>query len=465
MVKQSVLFKRTLVIGIIIIFIGMNVNPSTGIIVEKTTISTIGSRGYIQDLIDNASDGDTIYIPSGIYYESIVIDKSISLIGEDKDTTIIDVGGLGFVCAVYIIADNVSVSGFTITNNSGFWSKGIMIHESDNIVISGNIIQHTGGCGVGIGRFSDSAIIIDNIIMNQLNGICIDADINTIIGNTILDNSWGIQLHEVNGNTITGNIISKNSQGMNLYDSINNTITGNTISNNGIRLINSSNNTIIGNNISNTRYGIRLQDSSNNNDIYHNNFIENTQNAYDYCDNIWDNGYPSGGNYWDDYNGTDSDEDGIGDTPYSIPRGDNEDRYPLMYPTCNVPPNKPIIDGTITGKPGIEYEYTFNATDLNDDAVMYIVDWGDDNNEWTEYGDPGVEIILNHTWDAYGKYKIKAKAIDIHGNEGEWAEFPVSMPRNKAIINRPFLNFLQCHPYLFPILQKLLPHLILWRKD
>jgi len=83
--------------------IGASVIPSMGnpIVVRhdlqenKATFKGINSRGYIQDLIDNASDGDTIYIPSGIYYENIIINKAINLIGEDKDTTIIDGGGIG----------------------------------------------------------------------------------------------------------------------------------------------------------------------------------------------------------------------------------------------------------------------------------------------------------------------------------------------------------------------------------
>ena len=62
--------------------------------------------------------------------------------------------------------------------------------------------------------------------------------------------------------------------------------------------------------------------------------------------------------------------------------------------------------------------------------------------------------IANHSWDTKGTYTIKARAIDIHGAESEWGELEVSMPRNKAI-NTPFLNFLQSHPNLFPLLQKI----------
>ena len=130
----------------------------------------------------------------------------------------------------------------------------------------------------------------------------------------------------------------------------------------------------------------------------------------------------------------------------------------IPYYNYNQPPGAPTIDGPISGNPNTEYDFSFNTSDLEGDAVMYNVDWGDNNTEWTEYGDSGVEIILKHTWGASGKYTIKAQAIDINGAESDWSNFTVIMPRNKKI-NNPFLNFLQSHPFLFPLLQKLIQKL------
>ena len=91
--------------------------------------------------------------------------------------------------------------------------------------------------------------------------------------------------------------------------------------------------------------GVKLSDSSYN-DIYHNSFIGNRHHALDNANNIWDNGYPSGGNYWDDYDGLDGNGDGIGDRPYDIADGINKDRYPLMQPygeSDTTPPSVRIL--------------------------------------------------------------------------------------------------------------------------
>ncbi|HWQ96284.1 MAG TPA: NosD domain-containing protein, partial [Candidatus Methylomirabilis sp.] len=116
---------------------------------------------------------------------------------------------------------------------------------------------------------------------------------------------------------------------------------------NGILLtFNSTNNNIINNNISsNGNFGILILDNgSENNLIYHNN-LNNVNNAKDAgINNKWDNGYPSGGNYWSDYTGTDSNNDGIGDTPYLVSGVSNVDKYPLMKAYTGEPLSDIISD-------------------------------------------------------------------------------------------------------------------------
>ena len=100
-------------------------------------------------------------------------------------------------------------------------------------------------------------------------------------------------------------------------------------------------NTIIANTIEDNFYGILVESYCQNNHIYHNNFLSNWDHVNNFeSTNVWDNGYPSGGNYWDDYTGVDNyrgpgqnmtGSDGIGDTPYSITYY-GQDQYPLMDP-------------------------------------------------------------------------------------------------------------------------------------
>jgi len=120
----------------------------------------------------------------------------------------------------------------------------------------------------------------------------------------------------------------------------------------------------------------------------------------------------------------------------------------IPYYNYNQPPYVPTIDGPISGNPNTEYDFSFNATDPEGDAVMYNIDWGDNNTEWTEYGDSGVEIISKHTWEASGKYTIKAQAIDINGGESNWSKFTITMPRDKATNNIFLLRLWERFPQL-----------------
>jgi parallel beta-helix repeat protein len=176
----------------------------------------------------------------------------------------------------------------------------------------------------------------------------------TIKSLELKNNLQGLLLVNVRNSTITKNNIAANYYaGVWLYSSSNNIISANNIEENsiGLSIHRSSNNTISGNNIRNNMgglwwlwwsCGIELL-GARFNSIYHNNFINNTKHVIvigETHHNIWDDGYPSGGNYWDNYTSVDvycglyqnkTGSDGIGDTPYIIDPN-NVDHYPLMSP-------------------------------------------------------------------------------------------------------------------------------------
>lgn len=221
--------------------------------------------------------------------------------------------------------DNVT---YTITGNI----NGFIVIERDNMVIdgAGYTVQGSGG-GNGIDLSYRKNATIKNFNINEFDrGIdLVHSSDNVIFGNNIIyhwtfwnqANVGGIVLDHSSNNSAFGNNITGNHYSFDLYNSSNNSVSENDI-NNGI-------------------IGFLLTESSNN-CIYHNNLINNTSgNVYAYNSiNIWDDGYPSGGNYWSDYNGSDlflgenQDQlgsDGVGDRHYVI-NENNIDHYPLMNP-------------------------------------------------------------------------------------------------------------------------------------
>lgn len=125
----------------------------------------------------------------------------------------------------------------------------------------------------------------------------------------------------------------------------------------------------------------------------------------------------------------------------------------------NQPPDAPIINGPTMGTAGIEYDYTFKANDFEDDDIAeFVVYWGDGTPDETLTGPyaAGEEVTASHTWDREGDFIITATAEDVNGGVGPEGSFSVTMPKNKAVHRSLFLQFLENHPNLFPILRQLL---------
>jgi nitrous oxidase accessory protein len=306
----------------------------------------------IQEAINNANEGDTIFVRAGTYYGHVIVNKTVSLIGEGANLTVIN--GNGWGRTVVVTANNVSISNFRIEEG------GFDIFADDcNLYISGSNTK-----------------ILNNDIVSCLILVYVES---TSFGNTIEHNNMaggarGLLLHYSSGNTIAHNHIAISGLCNVQALGSNNTIHDNYIRNEGgwplllgersnvsrntivlatpwyqefscIKIMGNQN-TITNNNIISNATGITVECF--NNTIYHNNFFNyiaqvNTTSP-DYM-NTWDNGYPSGGNYWSDYNGTDfytgphqniTGSDGLGDMPYTIDEN-NKDRYPLMKPALPVP--------------------------------------------------------------------------------------------------------------------------------
>jgi len=314
----------------------------------------------IQDAINAASAGDTVYVHNGTYYEQIVVNKTVTLMGENKEATFIE-GSAG----ILVVSDNVVVREFTIRNilrrTEAF---GIWV-QSSHCLLANNTIIGSPFAGIFLdGRAGD---VKENVVVNNYLSDINDPGIliwgsegNLIKSNIVTRNMFGIYLYSFGasstGNTIQGNEITSNLHSglvMNWHSS-NNVIANNNISNNGwggeiwmsgiVLNVNSEANKIISNRIVNNKMGMWIYYYSNNNVIHHNSFINNTVQVLSDTQfpstNIWDEGYPFGGNYWSDYAGVDekrgpyqneTGSDGIGDTSYII-GSNNVDTYPLMKP-------------------------------------------------------------------------------------------------------------------------------------
>ena len=324
----------------------------------------------IQAAIDDVQTmpGDTIRVNPGTY-PSFSVTKRLTIRSATMDpaTTTIDAASGEF--AVLIQANFVDIGGFTLTNalygvEIGYPNLGAVIHDND--------IMNNADVGIYV-YASTNVKILDNKIMSSAYGVLLSygkgvfSEHELIQGNNIENNAYGIYCECMLQSDVTGNIFRAND------------------------------------------FGMYLRQYCEANRIFHNDFILNTvsqafMNPLNVRPNSWDDGL-SAGNYWSDYSGTDSDGNGVGDTPYYIFSPDNVDMYPMMQPQLLQPPTASFTYETHSLY--VEFDAS-TSTDRNGVIVSYAWNFGD--------GQTGSGMVTNHKYAGSGTYTVVLTVVDNEGN-------------------------------------------------
>jgi parallel beta-helix repeat protein len=381
---------------------------------------------------------NTTQLATGTYTIKLTVFDADDVIGEDRQIVYVSLNAR----PVYIRANGsvdpstapIQRSGnvYSLTDNITSDGDGVVIEKNDVILDgAGYTVQGSGEDGAGICLLGRSNVMIRNV--------------------TVKAHLYGIFLKEASCNSILECEITNNTHGLFLLESSNNSILGNNLTSNycGISLLSSSNNnSLVGNRITGS-YGIMTGGMylymSSDNFIHHNVFEDNLVHVYDAawdCPdpglispsvNVWDDGYPSGGNYWSGFSGTDeyagpyqnvTGSDGIYDDPYIIDVH-NRDRYPLVNPcTCirNVAVASVRAVKTVVGRGwSVEILVTILSYNVSGGTINVSVYANSTIIEQTEVTLAGGSNFTTITlsWDtaafAYGNYTLKAVAESLPG--------------------------------------------------
>lgn len=340
---------------------------------EARTIVVPDDYATISLAIENALDGDTVFVKKGTYQEqTLEINKSLSLLGEDVDGTTVNLDPplveamilynrlMILSTAITIKANNVKLQGFTVNIPQDDYGYGGGLHANgdrievinnkianNSVYLSGSMLNITCNSIPGALEVIGSKLtIVNNTIRDTLkiqgsfnlisankitsdyywSGIYLNGSFNCVVGNSFSS----MQMDDSNSNFIIGNsFVSLDMRQFGKGGCSDNTISKNRVAgnrgiNDGIWLWDGENNTISANSICNCEYGLTLGDTGSTavaNSIYLNNFENNTNHfvslsGSDHTVNHFDNGVK--GNYYDDYQGNDANWDGVGDSPYTI---------------------------------------------------------------------------------------------------------------------------------------------------
>jgi parallel beta-helix repeat protein len=367
----------------------------------------------VQAAINAAAPGATVWIAPGVYNESLVINKKITLIGEPGSEPKFDCGGSGIAITILSGGSGSTIAGITITS----WDGGISLQDANNCRIYDNIMSLITNNGITLqGTGATKNQIYSNIFKNDAVALDVtSSSSNNVISQNIISLSGvGLKI-ETGGNIVCENIISDNQLGLALVN-------------------------------------------SNNNVIYHNDFLGNT-NSFTLSSstspgNTWDNGYPSGGNYWSTYSSADllsgpyQNEthsnglgDGIYDTPYAI-AVNNKDRYPLTKPffehsigIASFIVAKTVVcrgygcDMTVSVLNYGMYDETFNVTAWANQAKISLETFA-----LTSRSSSRTTFTWNTAGIAYGNYTVASVADMV---PGETSQADHAVPGGWIIVTLP----------------------------
>ena len=433
----------------------------------------------IQEGINDAESGDLIFVYGGTYHEDIIINHSIDIIGEKTEKVIINGGGNPI--AITITAPWVQIKGFTVSNAY----TGVQGH---NLTTLSDLIIHK--CHQGICFIHSSYTLITNITFYSCHyGIYFNNFSNgSIVNCTMYNDDWGI-FTIYSHNLVISNALAYNIENKSIlienssrilvenchlsqsfcgiairysqYTLINNCILQSNLF--GLRVYNSRWNTITSSTIlENEVYGIYLLGVSHNNSVHHNNFVGNDnsifpQQAFDKGNNYWGTVphwnptiwnqiigpwiqhpywykiwnwplyfFDFQGNYWSNYQGSDENRDGIGDTPHLISGGDNYDQCPLIAPI-----GYPVSYFTYFPLQDLSTQTLINFSDQSVPMDSVITSW-----HW-DFGDGTTSLIQNpsHSYTNNGIYNVN---LTVANKDGFTHSFSLVIPISNS---PPVANF------------------------
>lgn len=366
---------------------------------------------------------------NGTFHVEIASFGSLSLMDDSSVTSAIEDGAHNYEFWVdpdaSLIVSNSSI-GYVGWNGGGYEKMGISI-QSNNVSISNSWIHHNF-LGILLYNASGPVYLTNNTFTDTLHDALYAESTEVVLrGNIVSDCGDGFLLGLANGGIVESNtiqsyggsgiylgqsenvtvkqnrLISNGTWGILLIGSMSNVIEQNELvgSQNGIDLWQSDMNVIAANRVANNSNGIWISASSQNR-VFHNWILGNSVQASDDAVNSWDDGYPSGGNYWSDYVGSDfysgenqnlPGRDGIGDTPHIIDFS-TADRYPLLVENRSLLPSPPEITAAVLDGKDLEnvtFSWNLSADETNGTMAGYDVYRG------TLYGSGGRDYLLVDT--------------------------------------------------------------------